>query len=124
MPTAADLEKVLQAVGSGAVPPGVLYVQFETDFGSAAFDPFAAAQDPATQAVVRAVGIRNITVGFGPVPELQPGTPSLVENLKTFGLVALGAAALYFRPPLWVLGAGALGYLALTRGGALFQGAA
>jgi hypothetical protein len=83
-------DAISQAIsGGGLIPPGTMYVGLTTPLGNAVIDPFAAAQDPATQNVLNALGI-TVTFGLGtPPPSLTTG-PALGENLKTLALVGGG----------------------------------
>jgi hypothetical protein len=94
--TAAE---ALSALATGQVPPDTVYIQVETPLGGFATDPFAASQDPATQAMVQKLGI-HVTLGFGPPPAPVPGQASLGQNLTIGATLAVGALALYLRPKL------------------------
>lgn len=88
-------DAISQAIsGGGLIPPGTMYVGLTTPLGNAVIDPFAAAQDPATQQILNALGI-TVTIGLGtPPPSLTAG-PALGENLKTLALVGGGLLLLY-----------------------------
>ena len=71
------------------VPPGTMYVGLSTPLGNAVIDPFAAAQDPATQSLLQALGI-TVTIGLGTPPASFTAGPALGESLKTLALVGGG----------------------------------
>jgi hypothetical protein len=111
------------ARGVGQVPdlstlgPGLMYVQLATPLGTAVIDPFAAAQDATTQAIMQRLGIQ-VTIGFGPAPAPDPASGDLFANLSLAIPLALGAIAFLIRPKLSTL-AVVGGGLLLWKSGAL-----
>lgn len=88
-------EAISQAIsGGGLIPPGTMYVGLTTPLGNAVIDPFAAAQDQATQNVLNALGI-TVTFGLGTPPPALTAGPALGENLKTLALVGGGLVLLF-----------------------------
>lgn len=100
----------MTALQTGTIPPGAMYIRITSPLGIATVDPFAAAQDAQTQAIMQRLGI-GVTIGFGPAPAPQPGEASLAKNLSIGLTLGLGALALALRPKLStvvVVGAAAL----------------
>lgn len=103
--------EALAALAAGQVPPNTVYIAVDSPLGGFAVDPFAAAQDPNTQAVMQRLGV-NVTLGFGPPPPPVEGQPSLGQNLSIGATLAVGAIALYLRPKFsTVLFVGGIAYL-------------
>lgn len=105
----AQLQDLLTAVQAGTVPAGLVYVRVISPLGVATVDPFAASQDPTTQAIMQRLGIQ-VEMGFGQAPAPQPGEASLLTNLSIGATIGIGAVAYLIRPKvstLVVVGAGA-----------------
>lgn len=92
-----DLATIANAIASGSLPPGVVYLHLSTPLGSAYIDPGAGGPNSTARQILDALGI-EATIGFGEIPAAAANEPSLSSNLGLLGLLAAGALVVWLRP--------------------------